>query len=58
MFKVNNRNTGPKCEICSRLTINTPEQRQRQWQYSGVFIFKFEHLSHVVLVFLLLTLSR
>ena len=27
MFKVNNRNISPKCEICSKLTIMTPEWR-------------------------------
>ena len=25
MFKVNNRNTGARCEICSKLTIKTPD---------------------------------
>ena len=25
MFKVNHRNTRARCEICSKLTINTPE---------------------------------
>ena len=55
MFKVNNRNTRTRCEICSKLTIKTPERRQRR---SGVFIVNFEHISHLVLVFLLLTLSR
>ena len=54
MFKVNNKNT--RCEICSTLTIKTPEWRQ--WRHSGVFIVNFEHVSHLVLVFLLLTLSR
>ena len=29
-----------------------------QWRRSGVFIVNFEHISHLVLVFLLLTLSR
>ena len=44
MFKVNDRNTTTKCEICSRLTIETPEQRQwREWRRSGVFIVNFEH---------------
>ena len=44
MFKVNDRNTTEKCEICSRLTIETPEQRQwREWRRSGVFIVNFEH---------------
>ena len=28
MFKVNNRNTRTKCEICSKLTIKTTERRQ------------------------------
>ena len=55
MFKGNNRNTRLKCEIYSKLTIKTPERRQ--WRSSGVFIVNFEHISHLVLVFLLLTLS-
>ena len=55
MFKVNNRNTRARCEICSKLTIKTPERR---YWCSGVFIVNFEHILHVVLVFLLLTLSR
>ena len=28
LFKVNNRNTTKRCEICSKLTIKTPEPRQ------------------------------
>ena len=40
---------------CSKLTIKAPEQRQ--WRGSGVFIVNFEHISHLVLVFLLLTLN-
>ena len=28
MFKVNNRNTRTKCEICTKLTIKRPERRQ------------------------------
>ena len=59
MFKVNNRNTRTRCEICSKLTVKTPERRQwRQWRRSGAFIVNFEHISYVVLVFLSLTLSR
>ena len=27
LLKVNNRNTGTRCEICSKLTIKTPERR-------------------------------
>ena len=33
------------------------EPEQRQWHRSGVFIGNFEHISHLVLVFLLITLS-
>ena len=28
LFKLNNRNSVERCEICSELTIKTPEQRQ------------------------------
>ena len=56
MFKVNNRNARLRCEIYSKLTIKTP--KQCQWCRSGVFIVNFEYISHLVLVFLLLTLSR
>ena len=56
LLKVNIRNTRTRCEICSKLTIKTPERRQ--WCRSGVFIVSFEHISHLVLVFLLLTLRR
>ena len=53
LFKVNNRNTRTSCEICSKLTIVIPERRRR----SGNFIVNIEHISHLVLVFLLLTLN-
>ena len=56
MFKINNRNSRTRCEISSNLIIKTPERRH--WRCSGVFIVNFEHISHLVLVFLLLTLSR
>ena len=55
LLKVNNRNTRTKCEICSKLTIKTPERRQ--WSRSGVVIINFEHIPHLVLMFLLLTLN-
>ena len=55
LLKVNNRNTRIKCEICSKLTIKAPESRQ--WRRSDVFIANFEHISHLTLVFLLLTLN-
>ena len=28
LLKVNNKNTRTRCEICSKLTIKTPERRQ------------------------------
>ena len=55
LLKVNNRKR-TKCEICSKLTIKTPERRH-WWPCSGVFIFNFEHISHHALVLLLLTLN-
>ena len=42
-------------EICSKLTIKIPERRRRR---PGIFIVNFEYILHLVLVFLLLTLSR
>ena len=53
LFKVNNRSTGKRCEICSKLTIKTQEQSR-----SGVFMVNFEHISHLFLVFLLMTLNN
>ena len=35
MFKVNNRNTRTRYEICPKLTIKIPERRGRR---SGIFI--------------------
>ena len=41
LFIVNNRNTRKRCEICSKLTIKTPQRR------STVFIVNFEHISYL-----------
>ena len=49
LFKVNNGNIITVCKICSKLTIKT--------ERSGVFIVNFEQISHIVLVFPLLTLN-
>ena len=54
LLKVNNRKTRISCEICSKLTIKTPE---RQWRCSDVFIINLEYILHLVLVFPLLTLN-
>ena len=56
LFKVNNRNTRKMRELCSKLTTKTP--KRRQWRRSGVFIFNFEHILNLFLVFLLLTLNK
>ena len=53
LLKVNNRNSRTRCEICSKLTIKTPERRL--WRRYSVFIVNFEHIWHLALVFLLLT---
>ena len=52
IFKVNNKNTRTRREICSKLTIKT--QERRRGCCSGVFIDNFEHISHHIshLVFL------
>ena len=55
LLKVNNRNTRTMCETCSKLTIKTPERCY--WRRSAVFIVNFEHLPHLVLIFLVLTLN-
>ena len=52
LFRVNNKNTRERCEICSKSAIKTSEQC-----LSGVFTVNFEYLSHLVLVLLLLTLN-
>ena len=49
MLKVNNRNTRARCEICSKLTIKTPERRHwRQvfvsFYYSKIYVFLFSLL--------------
>ena len=55
LSKVINTNNTKRCEICSKLTIKTPERRQ--WRHSDVFIVNSEHISHIFSVFLLLTLK-
>ena len=47
LLKINNRITRTRCETCSKLTIMTPLAS----------FWCLEHISHLVLVFLLLTLN-
>ena len=49
LLKFNNRNTR------TVLSIKIPERRH--WRRSGIFVVNIEHISHLVLVFLLLTLN-
>ena len=41
--KSNSRNTRKRCEICSKLTMKTPERHH--WRRSCVFIGNFENIS-------------
>ena len=56
LLKVNNINTRKRWQMCSKLIIWTPEQRQLR--RFGAFIVNFEHISQFFLVFLLLILSN
>ena len=50
LFKVSNGITGTMCEIYLKLTIKTPERRQRCG--SGVFIVNVEYILYTAVVFL------
>ena len=39
------------------LKNNNKDTRKTSWRRSGVFIVNFEHISHLVLVFVLLTFT-
>ena len=56
LLNVKNRNMRKRSEICSKLTIKTPEWRPSH--DSDVFIVKTLHILHLFLEFLLLTLNR
>ena len=38
--------------------VNNKTLERSDWRHSGVFIVNFEHISHFVLVFLLLALNK
>ena len=46
MLKSNNRSIRAGSEICSKLTVKTPEWRH--WLRYGVFILNLEHVLHLV----------
>ena len=56
MFKVNNRDTRTRCEICSKLTIKIPERHQ--WHRSSILIVNFEHVSHLALFFVVVNFEQ
>ena len=51
MFKVNNRNSRTRCELCSKLTIKITERLHDVVLVSLLITLK--HISHLVLVFIL-----
>ena len=61
MFRkqVNNRNTRKKCEMCSKLTIKTPERRQLYIESRQCLLRtnKLKYTFHLTLVSLLFTLN-
>ena len=56
LFKVKNRNTRRRSGICSKLTIKSSERYH--WRRFGVFIINFEHISHLFLMFLFLSINK
>ena len=56
LFKTNNKNTRKCFETCSELTIQN--LKRRYCCHSSVIIVNLEHVSHLFLAFLSLTLSR
>ena len=56
LFKVNNGNTRAMFEVCSKFKSKTP--KWHHWRRSGAFIVNFEQISHIILVFPLLTLKK
>ena len=59
LFKTNNGNTKNdigKCKMCLKLTVRIPERPQ--WHCAGVFIVDYQQISHIHLVFPLVTLNK
>ena len=43
LFKVNNENTRIRCEICSELTVKTPERRQANSDWVISYLLPYFH---------------
>ena len=56
LFKVNDKSTRTRFELCSKLTTQT--LGRRHCSRSDVFIFNFEHVSCFALMFPLLILNK
>ena len=56
LFNANNESIKTMCEICSKSTIKTPEQRR--WRRSCIFTVNFEQILHIFLVSPLLSWTR
>ena len=56
LFKVNNEDARTMYEVCSKLILKLPERRHLR--RSGICIVNFEQISHIVLVFPLLTQNK
>ena len=44
--------------MCNLFKVSNKETKLRQWRCSGVFIINFEHVSHIILLFSLLSLNK
>ena len=56
LFKVKNKNTRERCEVCPKLKIRALERCHRR--RSGLFIVSFEHNSRLFLMFFLFALNK
>ena len=56
LVQSNNGNTRTASDICSKLTMKTPERHQHP--FWCLFILNLEQISHIVLVFPWLTLNK
>ena len=56
LLRVNNWNIRTRYEIGSNSTIKKPERGH--WPHFGVFVVNFEHILHLFLMFLMLTLNK
>ena len=45
LFKIKNRNTKKRCDVCSKLTVKTLDRHHRR--RSSDFVVNFEHISHL-----------